>query len=44
MVRYRVDWGITSAGVFIKRSIVGVITMPMPVKSTPISSVITMLV
>ena len=39
MVRYAVCSGATSAGVFIRRSIMGVITMPTTVNTTPSSSV-----
>ena len=44
MVRYAEDSGMTSAGVFIRLSIAGIMRMPAPVKITPSTSVMTMAV
>ena len=40
MLRYALDSGNTSAGVFIRRSMLGVMAMPMAVKTTDSTSVI----
>ena len=44
MVRYAEDSGITSAGVFIRFSIAGIIKMPTAVNTMPSTSVMTMAV